>query len=96
MGRPRKPVSLHLIQNTFRPKRHAHLLPDAPQPAPEPAPSAPWETLRGNGGLRLAFLRWFSSTLDYSYADRDDEIDTEDDKVNRVMLTLTAAKPKRL
>ena len=55
-----------------------------------------WETVRGNGGLRLAFLRWFSLGLDYSYADRNDDVDTEDYKVNRVMLTLTATKPERL
>ena len=54
------------------------------------------ETMRGNGGLRLAFLRWFFATLDYSYAERDDDINTEDYKVNRVMLTLTATKPERL
>jgi hypothetical protein len=55
-----------------------------------------WETMRGNGGLRFAFLRWFFATLDYSYAERDDDVNTEDYKVNRVMLTLTATKPKRL
>ena len=55
-----------------------------------------WETMRGNGGLRLAFLRWFSAALDYSYADRDDDIDTEDYKANRVMLTFTATKRQRL
>jgi hypothetical protein len=55
-----------------------------------------WETMRGNGGLRLGFLRWFFATLDYSYAERDDDINTEDFKVNRVMLTLTATKPQRL
>ncbi|HUT69473.1 MAG TPA: hypothetical protein VMW89_02250 [Desulfatiglandales bacterium] len=55
-----------------------------------------WETVRGNGGLRLAFLRWFSATLDYSYAVRDDDVDMEDYRVNRVMLTLTATKPQRL
>lgn len=41
MGRPRKPVALHLIQRTFRAHRHAHLLPTAPEPAasePEPEP----------------------------------------------------------
>jgi hypothetical protein len=41
MARPRKPVALHLIQNTFRPKRHAHLLPNNGQPmvsSPEPHP----------------------------------------------------------
>ena len=37
MGRPRKPVALHLIQNTFRPHRHTHLLPTAPEPAASPA-----------------------------------------------------------
>jgi len=55
-----------------------------------------WETIRANGGLRLGFLRWFSAALDYSYAERDDDINTEDYKVNRVMLTLTATKPERL
>ena len=52
--------------------------------------------MSGNGGLRLGLLRWFSATLDYSYAERDDDINTEDYKVNRVMLTLTATKPQRL
>jgi len=55
-----------------------------------------WETVSGNGGLRLGFLRWFSAALDYSYAERDDDVNTEDYKVNRVMLTLTATKPERL
>jgi hypothetical protein len=55
-----------------------------------------WKTVRGNGGLRLGFLRWFSASLDYSYAERDDDVNTEDYKVNRVMLTLTATKPQRL
>ena len=55
-----------------------------------------WETMRGNGGLRLGFLRWFSAALDYSYTERDDDINTGDYKVNRVMLTLTATKPQRL
>jgi hypothetical protein len=55
-----------------------------------------WETVRGNAGLRVSFLRWFSAALDYSYADRDNDVDTEDYKVNRVMLTLTATKPERL
>jgi len=55
-----------------------------------------WETMRGNGGLRLGFLRWFSASLDYSYAERDDDVNTADYKVNRVMLTLTATKPQRL
>jgi hypothetical protein len=51
-----------------------------------------WETWRGNCGLRLEFLRWFSLSLDYSYAERDDDVDTEDFIVNRVMLLLTASK----
>jgi hypothetical protein len=47
MGRPRKPVSVHLIQGTFRPHRHAHLLPNAsnPQPTP-PEPDPAMEALR--------------------------------------------------
>jgi len=52
-----------------------------------------WKTWRGNCGLRWAFLRWLSLSLDYSYADRDDDVDTEDYRVNRVMLILTARKP---
>jgi hypothetical protein len=55
-----------------------------------------WETFRGNGGLRLTFLRWFSLALDYSHTERDDEIDTEDYRDNRVMLILTATKRQRL
>ena len=54
-----------------------------------------WETWRGNCGLRLGFLRWFSLSLDYSYAERDDDIDTGDYRVNKVMLLLTATKPYR-
>ena len=54
-----------------------------------------WETRRGNSGLRWAFLRWFSLSLDYSYAVRDDDVNTEDFRVNRVMLLLTASKQLR-
>ena len=55
-----------------------------------------WETWRANCGLRLVFLRWFSLSLDYSHAERDDDIDTLDYRVNRVMLFLTGSKPVRL
>jgi opacity protein-like surface antigen len=55
-----------------------------------------WKTWRGNCGLRWPFLRWFSLSLDYSYAERDDDVDTEDYRVNRVMLLLTASKPEKL
>jgi hypothetical protein len=51
-----------------------------------------WKTWRGNCGLRLEFLRRFSLSLDYSYAQRDDDVDTEDYRGNTVMLTLTASK----
>lgn len=54
-----------------------------------------WETLRGNGGLRWAFLRWFSLSLDYSYAERDDDSDTFDYTDNRVMLLLTTSNQYR-
>jgi len=51
-----------------------------------------WETLRGNAGLRWTFLRWFALSLDYSYAQRNDDISTADYDVNRVALILTASK----
>jgi hypothetical protein len=52
-----------------------------------------WKTWRANCGLRLEFLRWFSLSLDYSHAERDDDIDTADYAVNRVMLIVSAGKP---
>jgi len=55
-----------------------------------------WVNFRGSSGLTLAFLRWFSLGLDYSHAQRDDDIYTEEFKVNRVMLTFTATKRQRL
>ncbi|MBW2002200.1 MAG: outer membrane beta-barrel protein, partial [Deltaproteobacteria bacterium] len=51
-----------------------------------------WKTWRANCGLRFMFMRWFSLSLDYSYAQRDDDIDAEDYTDNRVMLTLSASK----
>ena len=35
-GRPRKAIERHIVERTFRPKRHAHLLPTAAEPAPSP------------------------------------------------------------
>ncbi len=52
-----------------------------------------WETWQGNCGLKLELLSWFFLSLDYSHAERDDDVDTEDYRVNSVMLTLTASKP---
>ena len=53
-----------------------------------------WDLWRGNCGLRWAFHRWFSMSLDYTYGQRKDEIYIRDDyKVNRVMLSLTGSKP---
>jgi hypothetical protein len=51
-----------------------------------------YENWRGNCGLRMTFLRWFSASLEYTFADRDDDIDTEDYTVNRVMLMLSASR----
>ena len=51
-----------------------------------------WDTLRGNAGIRWTFLRYFTLAVDYRYAERDDDRDTEDYKSNRVMLTLTGSK----
>jgi hypothetical protein len=55
-----------------------------------------WKTAGANAGLSLEFLRYFSLSLNYTYAERDDDVDTEDYRVNRVMLILTATKPQRL
>jgi hypothetical protein len=51
-----------------------------------------WKTQRANCGLRLMFMRWFSLSLNYSYAQRDDDVDLEDYTDNRVMLILSASK----
>jgi hypothetical protein len=51
-----------------------------------------WETTRGNCGLSWTFLRWFSLSLDYSYAERNDDLDLNDYNVNRVALFLTAGR----
>ena len=51
-----------------------------------------WTTWRGNCGLTWDFLRWYALSLDYTYADRDDDVDTDDYTVNRVMLRLTASR----
>ncbi|MBW2345591.1 MAG: outer membrane beta-barrel protein [Deltaproteobacteria bacterium] len=50
------------------------------------------EAWRGNCGIRWAFLRWFSLSLDYSHAERDDDNDIRDYSDNRVMLILNASK----
>lgn len=47
---------------------------------------------RGNCGIRWAFLRWFSLSLDYSHAERDDDDNMRDYKDNRIMLILNASK----
>jgi len=51
-----------------------------------------WETWQGNCGLTWEFLRWYALSLDYTYADRDDDVDIDDYTVNRVMLRLTAGR----
>jgi hypothetical protein len=50
-----------------------------------------WKSWRGNCGLRWEFLKWLSLSLDYTYSERDDTVDIEDYKVNRVMLKLTVS-----
>ncbi|MBW1997917.1 MAG: hypothetical protein JRJ29_08120 [Deltaproteobacteria bacterium] len=55
-----------------------------------------WETLRGLGGIRVTFLRRFSFSMDYIYAENDDDIDTDDYRNNRVVATLTISRPFRL
>ena len=50
---------------------------------------------RGNCGVRWSFMRWFALSLDYAYADRNSDIETDSYANNRVMLVLSAAKPYR-
>ena len=50
-----------------------------------------WTRWQGNCGLRWEFVKWLSLSVDYTYVERDDTVDIEDYKVNRVMLKLTAA-----
>ncbi len=51
-----------------------------------------YDVTSGSCGLRWAFLRWFSLSLDYAYTERDDDITTESYTDNRVSLTLTASR----
>jgi hypothetical protein len=51
-----------------------------------------WTSTRGSCGLRWDFLRWYSMSLDYTYAERDDDVDMDDYRVNRVSLILTTSK----
>ncbi len=51
-----------------------------------------WNTLRGNVGLSWAFMRWFSLSLNYYYAERDDDLDTEDYTSNKVVLSLSGSR----
>jgi hypothetical protein len=50
-----------------------------------------WKTWYGNCGLSWALLRWLSTSLNYSYEKRIDDVGIEDYTVNRVMLFLTAS-----
>jgi hypothetical protein len=49
--------------------------------------------ITANCGLTWTFLRWFSLSLDYRYADRNDDIEFNSYTDNRVMLILSASKP---
>lgn len=51
-----------------------------------------WNTLRGNIGLSWSFMQWFSLSLTYSYAERNDDVDTEDYTDNKVMVSLSGSR----
>jgi hypothetical protein len=51
-----------------------------------------WRIFRGGCGLNLDFLRWFSLSLDYTYVQQDDDVDLEDFKDNRIILSLTTKR----
>ena len=48
-----------------------------------------WDITRGNCGLRWDFLRWYSLAVDYTYAERDDDV-ADSYRDNRISLILTA------
>ena len=50
---------------------------------------------RGNCGLRWSFWRWYSLSLDYSYASVNRDNDIDDYTNNRVMLVFSFGKPFR-
>jgi uncharacterized protein (PEP-CTERM system associated) len=54
--------------------------------------SREWKTWIGRCGIRWVFQRWYSLSLDYRHARRDDDVDADDYKVNRVMLVLSASR----
>lgn len=58
----------------------------------EEEPDRSWTTLRSNLGIKWAFWKYFAVSLDYTYADRDDDVDTEDYTVNRIMLMLSGSR----
>ncbi|MDY6950014.1 MAG: outer membrane beta-barrel protein [Thermodesulfobacteriota bacterium] len=51
-----------------------------------------WGTWQRSCGLTWTFLRWFSLSFDYTYANREDDVETEDYTGHRFMLNLTASK----
>jgi hypothetical protein len=51
-----------------------------------------WGTWRRSCGLTWTFLRWFSLALDYTYASREDDVESEDYTDHRFMLSLTASR----
>ncbi len=51
-----------------------------------------WQTWTGNCGLVWEFLRWYSLSLDYTYIDRNDDVEMLGYTDNRVMLMLTTSR----
>ncbi|MFC1535502.1 hypothetical protein ACFL7M_19325 [Thermodesulfobacteriota bacterium] len=56
------------------------------------ADSRRWSNLSANYGFRWAFSRRFSLAVEYSCSARDDDVNTGDYNVNRVMLVLTGSR----
>lgn len=50
-------------------------------------------TYRGQGGLRMRFLRWYSLGLEYAYLNRRSDNPNDEYVDNRIMLTLSASRP---
>ncbi len=58
----------------------------------EDEPNRKYDIIDWNCGLRWTFLRWFSLSLDYTYAERNDDISAESYTDNRVSFTLMASR----
>lgn len=51
-----------------------------------------WNSWQGNLGLKWSFLRWYFLSLEYTYSQRDDDLDEKDYTDNRFMLMFSTSR----